>query len=109
MTDSIEEIRQACWTDSKAWFPDVHETPEKALIHSALGLSGETGEAVDVIKKWHRGRDLSVSDFAHERGDKLGSELADVAIYLLHICSATGISLADEIDKKRKANLERFG
>lgn len=98
---SIEEIRAAASVDSLAWFPQVHRDSDHFLAHSALGLAGETGEAVDVIKKWHRGGELNV--------DALGSELADVLIYLLHICTATGIDLEAEYEKKRARNDERFG
>ena len=55
-------------------------------------LYGEVGEAYDAYFK---------------KKDDLGSELADVAIYLLGISELLGFSLEDEITKKIKINAER--
>lgn len=105
MSSIIEDIRKQALKDSVVWFPEVHDTDEQFLVHSALGLAGETGEAVDVIKKWHRSANLDVDDLDIEA---LGAELADVFIYLLHICSATGIDLEAEYLKKSAINAARF-
>jgi NTP pyrophosphatase (non-canonical NTP hydrolase) len=102
---SLEDLRRTAAADSDLWFPEVHSSPEYFLIHSALGLAGETGETVDVIKKWHRkAKDMDSLD-----RDKLGAEMADVLIYLLHISTATGIDLVAEFRKKRVINMARFG
>lgn len=103
--DQIREIQAHSLRNSKEWFPHVHRSMPYFLVHSALGLAGETGEAVDVIKKWHR-NSASVETIDK---DKLGAELADVFIYLLHICSATGIDLSHEFWKKAGINEKRFG
>ena len=55
-------------------------------------LYGEVGEAYDAYFK---------------KKDDLGSELADIAIYLLGISELLGFSLEDEITKKIKINAER--
>lgn len=100
----IEDLRISALNDSMAWFPECHESDERLLIHAALGLAGESGEAVDVIKKWHR-RPRFIQELNTEA---LGSELADTFIYLLHICSAAGIDLEAEYFKKQKFNEARF-
>ncbi len=104
--DKLEALRESMLRDSEAWFPGVHVTESNFLLHSALGLAGETGEAVEVIKKWHRNFDAPISDIDQK---KLGAECADVFIYLLHICSAAGINLAEAVGNKRAANVKRFG
>lgn len=101
---TLNEMREQAYKDSMEWFPECHDTDERYLIHAALGLAGETGEAVDVIKKWHRRpREIAELDRA-----VLGAELADVFIYLLHICSATGIDLEAQVVMKTEFNRARF-
>ena len=55
-------------------------------------MMGEVGEA---HKAWH------------EKDAGLGSELADVAIYLLGIAEISGIDLGEEIEKKMQINARR--
>lgn len=55
-------------------------------------LTGEVAEAFEAYYK---------------KKDDLGSELADIAIYLLGLSEILGFSLEDEINKKMKINLER--
>ena len=57
-------------------------------------LYGEVAEAFDAYNK-------------NESKDELGSELADVAIYLMGISELLGISLSDEIQKKMEINKHR--
>ncbi len=55
-------------------------------------LYGEVGEAYDAWRK---------------KKDDLGSELADVAIYLMGLSELLGFSLEDEINKKLNINEHR--
>lgn len=55
-------------------------------------LNGEVAEAFDAYSK---------------KKDDLGSELADVAIYLLGLSELLGFSLEDEINKKLQINENR--
>ena len=55
-------------------------------------MMGEVGEA---HKAWR------------EKDAGLGSELADVAIYLLGIAEISGIDLGEEIEKKMQINARR--
>lgn len=55
-------------------------------------LYGECGEAYDA---WLKGK------------DDLGSELADVALYLMGIAEMLGFSLEQEIEKKLEINSHR--
>ncbi len=56
------------------------------LINSVMGLCGESGECIDIVKKWlAQGHELNK--------DKLIDELGDVAWYLAEAATALGISL----------------
>lgn len=100
---TLDDLRRHALGASERWFPAIHERPADFLIQSALGLAGETGEAVDVIKKAHRTREFAIDKTA------FGAELADVFVYLLHLCSATGIDLEAEYLAKAAHNETRFG
>ncbi len=55
-------------------------------------LSGEVAEAFEAY---------------HKKKEDLGSELADIAIYLMGLSQMLGFSLEDEINKKLKINEKR--
>ena len=58
------------------------------LINSVMGLCGESGEAIDIVKKWMaQGHEL---DKEH-----LVKELGDIAWYLAEAATALDISLED--------------
>ncbi len=69
------------------------------LINSVMGLCGESGEAIDIVKKWlAQGHAL---DKAH-----LIQELGDIAWYLAEAATALNVSLEDvlqgNLDKLKK-------
>ena len=75
------------------------------LINSVMGLNGEAGEVIDLVKKhlFHN----------HELDkDKLKLELGDVLWYLAEAAEALGISLEDiaisNIDKLKRRYPEGF-
>ena len=60
----------------------------EVLINSVMGLCGEAGEAIDIVKKWMaQGHEL---DKEH-----LKSELGDIAWYLAEAATALDISLEE--------------
>lgn len=72
---------------------------EKALIEGALGLSGEAGEVIDLIKKFEfQGHGLSEEDIINELGDVLW--------YITRIATALNVKLKyipiSNIDKLNK-------
>ena len=67
------------------------------LINSVMGLCGESGEAIDIVKKWLAQGHLL--DKAH-----LARELGDVAWYLAEAATALGLDLEDIL----QANLDKL-
>ena len=64
-------------------------SPRDVLINGVMGLCGESGEAIDIVKKHlAQGHELD--------REKLAKELGDVAWYLAETADAIGYSL-DEI------------
>lgn len=75
------------------------------LINSVMGLCGESGEAIDIVKKWlAQGHEL---DKAH-----LAKELGDIAWYLAEAATALDIPLEEilqgNLDKLKKRYPEGF-
>ena len=75
------------------------------LINGVMGLCGESGEAIDIVKKWlAQGHEL---DKEH-----LAKELGDIAWYLAETAYALDIPLESilqgNIDKLRKRFPEGF-
>ena len=67
------------------------------LINSVMGLCGESGEAIDIVKKWlAQGHKL---DRTH-----LAKELGDIAWYLAEAATALEIPLEDIL----QANLDKL-
>ena len=75
------------------------------LINGVMGLCGESGEAIDIVKKWlAQGHELDK--------EKLAKELGDIAWYLAETATALDLNLEDifeaNIEKLRKRYPEGF-
>ena len=75
------------------------------LLNGVMGLCGEAGEAIDIVKKHlHQGHELDK--------DKLTKELGDIAWYLAETATALDVSLEDvlagNIEKLRSRYPEGF-
>lgn len=67
------------------------------LINSVMGLCGESGEAIDIVKKWlAQGHEL---DKEH-----LAKELGDIAWYLAEAATALDLSLEEIL----QANIDKL-
>ncbi len=67
------------------------------LINSVMGLCGESGEAIDIVKKWlAQGHEL---DKEH-----LAKELGDIAWYLAEAATALDLKLSEVLE----ANIEKL-
>jgi len=78
---------------------------KEVLINSVMGLCGESGEAIDIVKKWlAQGHELDKEHFA--------KELGDIAWYLAEAATAIDMPLEDilqaNIDKLKKRYPEGF-
>jgi len=67
------------------------------LLNGVMGLCGESGEAIDIVKKWlAQGHDLDK--------EKLAKELGDIAWYLAETAYALDIPL----EKILQANIDKL-
>lgn len=67
------------------------------LINSVMGLCGESGEAIGIVKKWMaHGHELDK--------DHLAKELGDIAWYLAEAATALDMDLEDIL----QANIEKL-
>ena len=72
-------------------------TERDMLITSVMGLCGESGEAIDIVKKW-------LAQWHPLDREHLAGELGDVAWYLAEAATALGMPLEDIL----RANLEKL-
>ena len=75
------------------------------LINGVMGLCGESGEAIDIVKKWlAQGHELDK--------ERLAKELGDICWYLAETATALDLSLEDimaaNIEKLKKRSPEGF-
>jgi len=88
-TDRIEKaIELLCRPDKPKCFTPVVEDLG-GVLNGCLGLAGESGEVLDMIKKW----------IFHEKGldrEHLKKEIGDVMWYVAMLCESFGFDL-DEI------------
>ena len=67
------------------------------LINGVMGLCGESGEALDIVKKHlHQGHELD--------REKLIKELGDIAWYLAETAAALDVSLEEVLER----NIEKL-
>ena len=75
--------------------PELSE--KDVLINGVMGLCGESGEAIDIVKKWlAQGHELDK--------EKLAKELGDICWYLAETATALDLSLEDIMS----ANIEKL-
>lgn len=100
---NLTEYQSEAIKTAKKW-----DDRNSALAYQAMGLAGEAGEAVDIIKKHFRG-DKPLNE---ETTEKLKKELCDVMWYIANICETVGFQMADlpqiNIDKLRARHGETF-
>ena len=74
---------------------------EDRLLNGAVGLSGETGEVADLIKKYiYHGHDLD--------REALALELGDVMWYIVELSSAIGYDLNTIAEKNLQKLSKRY-
>lgn len=71
------------------------------LINGVMGLCGESGEAIDIVKKWlAQGHELD--------REKLKKELGDIAWYLAETATALDFSLEDVLQSNLNKLKKRY-
>ena len=72
-------------------------TKKDMLVNGVMGLNGESGEVIDVVKKhMFQGHDLDV--------DKIKKELGDVMWYVAEVCESLDLSM----DEVMEANITKL-
>ena len=90
---TINEYQQLAM---KTLNPELSE--RDVLINGVMGLCGESGEAIDIVKKWlAQGHELDK--------EKLKKELGDICWYLAETATALGYDLEEIM----AANIEKLG
>lgn len=97
---TVKEYQQLAMTTLN---PDLSK--KDVLINGVMGLCGESGEAIDIVKKWlAQGHELDK--------EKLAKELGDICWYLAETATALDLSLEDimaaNIEKLKKRYPEGF-
>ena len=108
----LAALAARAFANSERWFPGVHDRGDEAITtHLALGLGGECGEVLDVLKKADVCGLTDLCDMhadgKHSRA-ALGAEMADLFTYLLNLAHHHGIDLESEFEKKQAICAERW-
>lgn len=93
---TAEEFQEACKRTA------VLEGPHSLLLpHFALGIAGESGEVVDLIKKHiYQGHELNI--------EGIKGEIGDVLWYIANICNLLNINLGDVFRFNQEKLLRRY-
>jgi dCTP diphosphatase len=102
-TSSVAEITSVvrAFAESRDW-QQFH-----TVRNLVLALVGETGELAAEFQ-WIRDDEVVNALEDTTKREAVGSELADVFMYLLRLADVTGIDLAEELKKKIAINEERY-
>jgi len=86
---------------TSSFYAHAGKRDEKELCYLSLGLGGEAGETVDVVKKIvrdsHNDRDFRVN--YNQRVDSIADEAGDVLWYLQGLCNFLGITIEELAQK----------
>ena len=108
ISDPLNHVSEQCLRDCYAWCPELaDESPEKQIVHFTLGMAGEVGEVVELIKKWQGGRPGYDINDAKLR-DRIAEEIVDVIQYAGDLAAYLKLDLDDALSKKRGLNAKRF-
>lgn len=99
---------------SRHWFPVAHDRGVwRSILHYALGVGGEAGEVVDVIKKADVCEGFRDSCDLHPDGkhslDTLAGEVGDLLTYVLALCATVGIDPEDAVAAAQEKCIARWG
>lgn len=105
--NELNEFQRACMRTANGMdYETIFRNSDDALlINAVMGLNGEAGECIDIVKKWEfQGHELD--------RDHLIEELGDVAWYLAVACESIDVPLSvcfdGVIEKLKKRYPEGF-
>jgi NTP pyrophosphatase (non-canonical NTP hydrolase) len=100
----LAKLSAQCLTNSRRWFPGPHARGlESAIILMTLGIAGESGEVVEVIKKALRSGYLDELPY-----EALAHEIVDVMVYCLNLAELCGIDLDSAFEQKMAVCEQRY-
>lgn len=102
----LSDFAAQCLRDCYEWFPEWEQEPaERQIVHFTLGMAGEVGEVVELIKKWQGGRPgCTLAAIT----DRVAEEMCDVLQYLGDLATFLDLDLDGAMAAKRAANARRF-
>lgn len=104
---TIADMQRISMENSRRWFPTLHARGTEAnLVHQTLGLGGEAGEVLNLVKKLDA---YTAEQQPDGIMDKLRDELADVFTYLLNVAGLVDCDLAAEWERKQAVCEARWG
>ena len=103
---TLQEYQE--WSKKTAHYPRSyvysHEGEETFPFYLCLGLAGECGEVIEVIKKFARREDTTLNS---DEREKLKLELGDVFWYWSNICMEAGFTLEEVLIANQQKINER--
>ena len=100
---NFTEYQKFAKVTKKPW-----DNKDSELAYLGLGLAGEAGEVVEIIKKHFSGS----KPLDDERTEKLKNEIGDVMWYLAALCDGLGFDMGQiaqiNIDKLRKRHGDTY-
>lgn len=84
LTNHLNEVVNPTWN-----YADRHDTHQDQVMNAVLGLGGETGEVLDVIKK----ASFHSQSAAQGQMDKLVYEMGDVIYYWLKLADLFNLDI----------------
>ena len=74
---------------------------EQLISNMIMGIVGETGEVVDIVKKaFYQGHELDMKHIEEETGD--------VMFYIVNLCNLLNLNLEEVIEKNYNKLLKRY-
>ena len=99
----FNEYQKQAIVTKKPW-----DSKEWELVYCCLGLTGESGEVTDMVKKHISGTKL----LEGEQLEKIKYEIGDVMWYIAALCDGLGLDMGElaqmNIDKLRKRHGTSF-
>ena len=96
------------FVEKGAFYPDHGTQSVKELTYLGLGLAGEAGETVDIIKKIFRNKLEHQDEVPQEQLDKLVDELGDVMWYITGLLMWLGVPMREIITHNTDKLTKRY-